>query len=288
MSDTTAKLTGTPPATGSFTFTIKLTDQVEAKDDQILSLVVTEPFSMGPLEIVTTALSDGQLNSPYVALVMAMGGSPPYKNWQVVSGTLPQGLVINPTTGLVSGTPTGTFTAPVTSTFTVQVSDSADPPDKVTEQFSLTVNPPGYPACAIWGPIVVPVGERFVVSWSNTPTLNNNALTSLGWKDAKTGGEIVECTDSTAMPDCSAGLHQGGRLPACPPEQAATCVWGGYTLASPDCQTSPDELTCNGIWMPKAGVASVSVQATNTLGMTRCAWDVVAQDIQSGTDFTSP
>lgn len=72
-----------------------------------------------PLTIDTTSLPDGTVGVPYSAFLSASGGTPPY-TWSIVSGSLPPGLTLNPSTGQISGIPTtaGTFF------FTVQVRDS--------------------------------------------------------------------------------------------------------------------------------------------------------------------
>jgi hypothetical protein len=64
-------------------------------------------------------LADGYLTIPYSSLFPVSGGTPLY-TFNLVSGVLPIGLSLNPTTGLVSGTPTqlGAFM------FTINATDS--------------------------------------------------------------------------------------------------------------------------------------------------------------------
>ncbi len=63
----------------------------------------------------------GQVGVPYSAALSAFGGMAPYSHWTVSSGSLPQGLALDSTTGAISGAAAaaGTFT------FGVTVQDSA-------------------------------------------------------------------------------------------------------------------------------------------------------------------
>ena len=56
-------------------------------------------------------------------------------SWSIVSGALPTGLRLNPSTGQLSGTPTTLGT----STFTIRVQDSSTPQQSDQKSFSLTV-----------------------------------------------------------------------------------------------------------------------------------------------------
>ena len=64
---------------------------------------------------------------------LAAGGAPPY-TWSIISGSLPPGLSIGPSTGLISGTPT----TQGTSSFTVKVTDSGA--NTATSPQSITIN----------------------------------------------------------------------------------------------------------------------------------------------------
>jgi hypothetical protein len=67
-----------------------------------------------------------------------VGGTGPYADWSVESGSLPPGLVLSPS-GLLSGTPTlrGSFT------FVVTLVDAHNVPGATT--LTLVVNPHGKP-----------------------------------------------------------------------------------------------------------------------------------------------
>ena len=74
----------------------------------VLPLPVTDTaLAQGPppLAITTASLPDGDVGCLYSHNVTATGGSGTY-NWSIISGSLPAGLSISPSTGNIYGTPT--------------------------------------------------------------------------------------------------------------------------------------------------------------------------------------
>jgi large repetitive protein len=132
---------GTPTRQGTFTFTVKGTDQQGQPLQQAYSITVGPA---PPLAITLPAsgatLSPGQVGVAYAQNFSLSGGVAPY-TWSVASGTLPPGLALKTTAGpsdtdnQLAGTPTtaGTFV------FTMKVTDSAG--SQATQQFSLTIVP---------------------------------------------------------------------------------------------------------------------------------------------------
>ena len=117
LAPTTGLISGTPTGTGASTFTVKVTDAHLLTATKSLSITVSAaPTSPS---ITTSSLPGGTQNSAYSDTLTATGGTAPY-SWSILSGTLPAGLALAPTTGVISGTPTGTGT----STFTVKVTDA--------------------------------------------------------------------------------------------------------------------------------------------------------------------
>ena len=99
-----------------------------------------------PLSITTTSLPSGQVYSSthkvkYSATLTASSGNPPYK-WQVVAGSLPNGLKLSKSKGTISGKASfaGSFT------FTVEVLDKKGPgplhlQNTATAQFTIVIAP---------------------------------------------------------------------------------------------------------------------------------------------------
>jgi uncharacterized protein (TIGR03118 family) len=83
------------------------------------------------------SLPAGKVGTAYAQTLTPTGGTPPYANWTVATGSLPPGLTLNSTTGALSGTPVaigGTFN------FTVTMTDSTGAMG--SGSFQLTVQPP--------------------------------------------------------------------------------------------------------------------------------------------------
>ena len=76
--------------------------------------------SASPLSIDTSSLSTAQVNAAYDAGITANGGIAPY-SWSVISGSLPNGITLNRSTGVIAGSVSqaGAFT------FTAQVTDAS-------------------------------------------------------------------------------------------------------------------------------------------------------------------
>jgi hypothetical protein len=57
------------------------------------------------MELVYTALPQGEAGVAYNTRLIAIGGQFPY-SWSITAGDLPSGLKLDPETGIISGTPT--------------------------------------------------------------------------------------------------------------------------------------------------------------------------------------
>lgn len=129
-------LSGTPPAAGSFPFTVAVQDTATPPNSASASftLTVNPP---GPLTITTTSLADAAMGLPYKMQLTSSGGTP-FPTWGLATGSsLPANLTLS-TDGLLIGMPTvsGVYN------FTVQlVEEGTPPPATATRTLSLTIAP---------------------------------------------------------------------------------------------------------------------------------------------------
>ncbi len=131
LDTSTGEISGTPTTAGSYSFTIRATDDAAATDDQALSIDV----SPGPPDITTTSLPDGHVGDAYSETISLTGGVGSI-TWSVLSGSLPAGLSLDTSTGEISGTPTTVGT----SSFTIRATDTT--PDHDDQAFSIDVTVP--------------------------------------------------------------------------------------------------------------------------------------------------
>lgn len=141
----TTPIVGKPCNSGTFTFTLQVTDHGGAAPATQNFTISISPAP--PLSISTPSLPDATLQTAYNQTISATGGVLPL-TWSKVSGDLPPGLSLSPTLGQITGTPTvQPISYPATYSFAVQVQDSALlPPDShhqtATQALSITVQPP--------------------------------------------------------------------------------------------------------------------------------------------------
>jgi hypothetical protein len=127
-------ISGTPSAVVSATpLTFKVTDSGSTAQNASanLTLTITPPT----LSITTTSLATGAVGSPYTQTLAATGGTGSY-SWQVVSGTLPTGLVLHAATGQISGTPTA---AANLTPIGFKATDSGSPAQTATATLTMTI-----------------------------------------------------------------------------------------------------------------------------------------------------
>ncbi|GDY20965.1 hypothetical protein LBMAG56_23110 [Verrucomicrobiota bacterium] len=112
-------LSGTPTSSGTFNFSVRVTDNTSATADKAFSLIITG--SSAPLQVDTTVLAEAQVGVVYSQQLAASGGQGTH-GWSLNPGSLPLPGGLNLAgDGTISGTPT----TPGTNYFSVRVTDGA-------------------------------------------------------------------------------------------------------------------------------------------------------------------
>jgi hypothetical protein len=130
LNSSTGAFTGTPTTFGSWTFTIRLTDENGCKSIKTFSVIIEG------MTVTTSSLPGICHGGTYNQTLEVLGGAVPY-NWIIVSGNLPTNLSLNSSTGAITGTVTDV--GAIIYNFTVQVSDSSDPVIYGTKALAITV-----------------------------------------------------------------------------------------------------------------------------------------------------
>src|SRR5450755_2233316 len=88
-----ANLSGTPTKTGSYTFTIQVSDSIAATATQQFTIAITG------LAITSPALPGAAVGTPYTVTLLASGIGP--FTWAITQGALPGGLTLDASTGTI-------------------------------------------------------------------------------------------------------------------------------------------------------------------------------------------
>jgi len=124
-------ISGTPTTTGTFDFAVQASDSASPAqtDTQALTIRVADP-----LAITTAAFDNGTDGVAYEQTVLTTGGLAPLA-FDISSGALPAGVVLDAATGTISGTPTvgGAFN------FTVRALDSLNARQEIAQDYALLI-----------------------------------------------------------------------------------------------------------------------------------------------------
>lgn len=190
-------ISGTPTAYGTFNFTVQAKDANGFTASANLSIKVNP----APVNITTTTLPSGVINTLYSATLASTGGATPITwSWVAQSGSsIPPGLILA-ATGSITGTPTATGTFNVTVTAT----DSSTPALTASKNFSITigqasafssgssttftvgtagtftVTTTGFPAPALTESGALPSGVTFKDNGNGTGTLSGTPAAGTG------------------------------------------------------------------------------------------------------------
>ncbi|MFJ6197286.1 beta strand repeat-containing protein [Micromonospora sp. NPDC092111] len=159
LNASTGLLSGTPTASGSFDFTVKVLDASGQSASQALTMVIAPPPTL-----TFPAPATGQVGIGYSTSLAATGGTAPF-TYSITAGSLPPGLTLNTGTGLLAGTPT---TAGGYS-FTLRVVDAFAQSATRTVSLSITASPtltfPPPPS----GQVGVPYSDPLTVNGGTGP-----------------------------------------------------------------------------------------------------------------------
>ena len=164
---TAGLLSGTPTTPGLYSFLVHAVDQNNAANVGLKQFVL----NVTPIAVSSPYnLPFGTLTAPYSYQILTSGGTGAMTYSLGAGGTLPSGILLNPSTGLLSGTPTATGNF----TFTVVMADSGG--HNTFAYFSLAIYPAnGGPAVAITtapvlGPFSIGVIQQALVASGGTGT----------------------------------------------------------------------------------------------------------------------
>jgi FG-GAP repeat/Putative Ig domain len=143
--DPNGNLSGTPTATGAYSFSVAVTDARNCSSERPYTLVVNQSSTSATgnpdaapagsaLAINPDTLPTGTAGLAYIQTLVASGVAMPVR-FSVAGGSLPAGLTLAPS-GSISGTPT----AAGTSNFTALVTDRYG--NTAMRDYTIAVNPP--------------------------------------------------------------------------------------------------------------------------------------------------
>jgi hypothetical protein len=211
---------GTPTTAGTSSVLLTVTDST-LPTHQTASKTLPLVVAPAPLIISSSVLNDGVQFSPYIGGLSASGGTPPY-HWVQTSGTLPNGLTLNPATGALSGIPT----ISVSSTpLGFQVTDSGVPAQMASAATTLTIAPSGVqPSVTVGGgtvgnnlqlQVVVSLTQASASSTQVTISSSNPSLVTLAGRstDVGTGSISIQLpAGATTFGVYAQGLQSAGSV----------------------------------------------------------------------------
>jgi hypothetical protein len=180
----TGIISGTPTTAGTFGFTVQVADSS--------AVIVTKQFTVAPPP------SSGTAGSSYTVPISVpdtppddTGGTSECSNYELVSGTLPDGLMLDPNTGIISGTPTdgGTYT------FTVQCV-VVGTGQTATKEFTITIYNPLPTLTSLDPSAATAGGGEFILTVYGTNFVNSSMVQ---WNGASRLTTYVSATQLTAQ-----------------------------------------------------------------------------------------
>src|SRR5438445_494554 len=274
LDSSTGVISGVPTSTGSYAFTVEVSDppSVPQKSQKYLHATVQAKT----LQITTSGLPNGQVQVAYSATLAASGGTTPY-SWAISLGSLPAGLSLNLSTGAISGTPTqsGTFSS------TAQVTDSVS----LTAQqaLNITVN-----AAAVAPSITTqPASQTLIAGQTATLSVTATGTSPLTYQWNKNGTAISGATSSTYTTPATTSSDNGAQFTVTISNSVGTVTSTAATLTvntPPSITTQPVSQT-----VTVGQTASFSVAATGTAPLTyQCNKNGTAIGGATSASYTTP
>ena len=169
----TGTLSGTPTATGNYSFAVKVTDSAAATITRVFSLYVGDPSIM----IVPPSPITGTIGNAYTGAITSSGGTAPY-SFGVATGSPPPGMFMD-ALGNITGTPSVSGVYPIT----FQVTDSLGVSNQSTVSYTISSS-----ALSIATQPPAPAGKiGYAYSFTPFASGGSGSLTSSSTNTAYTG-----------------------------------------------------------------------------------------------------
>ena len=161
LDGSTGTLSGAPSASGSFSFTVRVTDSGGQTATKDFTLAVSAALTI----TTSPVLPGGSVGFNYSQTLLAAGGRAPY-TWSITSGATPAGISLNASTGVVAGVPTASGDFHFTATVTDGASVTASKDFSLTTAAGLEIASPPQLSDAQVG---VPYREQLVLAGGRPP-----------------------------------------------------------------------------------------------------------------------
>lgn len=177
LNPATGAVTGTPTVSGTFNFTLRAKDANNCFGERAYQVII----GCQGLSISPATLGSAPIVTPYSQQLTLVGGSGA-TDWTIISGALPSGITLHPTSGLLSGLPNvpGTFNFTAKAALNVAGCFAQQAYTLVITCPTITVNPPTISNGNLGIPYsqqFTQTGSAFNISWSLSAGTLPNGLT---------------------------------------------------------------------------------------------------------------
>ena len=265
MSPSTGTISGQPTGTGTFPFTVLLTDSTGATAQRSLTIQVNPTLSL-----TTTTLASVDTGSSYIQQLAAEGGTKPY-TWSA-TGNLPPGVTLASATGVLSGTVTGAGNYD----FVVQVKDFDG--TTASKLFTITVNSAGVTSSSIVYTDATGVTQISSYGFGGVMVGSASAATVMLKNSGSSPITIasLSTTDNAFMGSVTQNyvLNTGASVPVSilfTPKAAS--AYNNVTLTVVDTSGTSYPITLSGVGVN--AVASISSGSGGTTGTTAIAYSTI-------------